>query len=99
MTNLRLRAKILFLVAVTMLLLIAANAFSQSPTPFSINNSPLPPPTGFVNDYAGVIDDPARVATFLSFTPGLVDHGLFPPSMVADVFIARGEDVEHRSLR
>ncbi|HTK37340.1 MAG TPA: TPM domain-containing protein [Pyrinomonadaceae bacterium] len=56
MTNLRLRAKILFLVAVTMLLLIAANAFSQSPTPFSINNSPLPPPTGFVNDYAGVID-------------------------------------------
>lgn len=56
MTNLRLRAKILFLVAVIALLLIAASAFPQSPTPFSINNSPLPPPTGFVNDYAGVID-------------------------------------------
>src|SRR5206468_10690234 len=31
-------------------------ALSQESTPFSINNSPLPPPTGFVNDYAGVID-------------------------------------------
>jgi uncharacterized protein len=30
--------------------------FSQSGTPFSINNSPLPAPTGFVNDYVGVVD-------------------------------------------
>ena len=56
MTKLRLRAKITILFAVTTLFLTAATAFSQSPTPFSINNSPLPPPTGFVNDYAGVID-------------------------------------------
>ena len=51
-----------------------------------------------IADYRAAIDDPARVASFLSFTPGLVDHGLFPPSMVADVFVARGEDVEHRTL-
>ena len=56
MTKLRLRAKITILFAVTTLYLAAATAFSQSPTPFSINNSPLPAPTGFVNDYAGVID-------------------------------------------
>jgi uncharacterized protein len=32
-------------------------AFSQETKPFSINESPLPPPTEPVNDYAGVIDD------------------------------------------
>lgn len=37
-------------------LLAAAALFAQDPTPFSINTSPLPDPTGFVNDYAGVID-------------------------------------------
>lgn len=31
-------------------------ACAQDTKPFSINESPLPAPTGFVNDYAGVID-------------------------------------------
>ncbi len=35
-------------------------AFSQTEEPFSINNSPLPAPTGFVNDYAGVIDQATK---------------------------------------
>ncbi|MFN2501598.1 MAG: YgcG family protein [Pyrinomonadaceae bacterium] len=30
--------------------------FGQETPPFSLNNSPLPEPTGFVNDFAGVID-------------------------------------------
>lgn len=38
------------------LLFAAGYAFAQSTEPFSMNNSPLPAPTGFVNDYAGVID-------------------------------------------
>ncbi|HSK73962.1 MAG TPA: TPM domain-containing protein [Pyrinomonadaceae bacterium] len=38
------------------LLLCSAAAFSQNEQPFSINESPLPAPTGFVNDYANVID-------------------------------------------
>ncbi len=39
-------------------ILAAFSTFAQTPTPvpFSVNNSPLPAPTGFVNDYAGVID-------------------------------------------
>jgi len=37
-------------------LVLAATAFSQTDAPFSINESPLPAPTGAVNDYAGVID-------------------------------------------
>lgn len=31
-------------------------AVGQEATPWSQNTSPLPPPTGFVNDYAGVVD-------------------------------------------
>jgi ribose 5-phosphate isomerase A len=67
--------------------------------PIALRDVPRSPDGGVIADYAGFIDDPARVAAFLSSTPGLVDHGLFPPSMVADVFVARGDDVEHRTLR
>jgi hypothetical protein len=28
-----------------------------------------------------------------------VEHGLFPSSMVSDVVIARGDEIEHRRLR
>ncbi|MGH9821580.1 MAG: TPM domain-containing protein [Pyrinomonadaceae bacterium] len=46
------RVSLTFLV----LMLAAVIARSQGTKPFSINDSPLPAPTGFVNDYAGVID-------------------------------------------
>jgi uncharacterized protein len=36
--------------------LLIQTVFSQSSTPFSLDTSPLPAPTGFVNDYAGVLD-------------------------------------------
>jgi ribose 5-phosphate isomerase A len=67
--------------------------------PVSLRDVPRSPDGGVIGDYAGVIDNPARVAAFLSATPGLVDHGLFPPDMVADIFVARGDEVEHRTLR
>jgi ribose 5-phosphate isomerase A len=38
------------------------------------------------------------LAARLSATPGVVDHGLFPPALVADVLVGRGDDVERRSL-
>lgn len=44
-----------FLAAIV-LFLAASAGFSQENQPWSQNNSPLPPPTGFINDYAGVID-------------------------------------------
>jgi uncharacterized protein len=46
--------KFVFFFAATLVLTVSA--FTQETQPFSINNSPLPPSTGFVNDYAGVID-------------------------------------------
>src|SRR5438128_1603298 len=50
------RARFRSFFIVLVLFIAAGHACAQSTEPFSINNSPLPPPTGFVNDYAGVID-------------------------------------------
>jgi ribose 5-phosphate isomerase A len=57
---------------------------------------PRRPDGGVIGDYHGDLSDPAVLAARLSAAPGLVEHGLFPPSMVSDVLIARGGDVEHR---
>ncbi len=48
--------KLKFLLATAILLLPALAGFSQENQPWSQNTSPLPAPTGFVNDYTGVID-------------------------------------------
>ena len=49
-----------FFLLITLVGLIAQTAFAQNGAgndkPFSTTESPLPAPTGFVNDYAGVID-------------------------------------------
>jgi ribose 5-phosphate isomerase A len=52
------------------------------------------PDGGVIADYTGSFDDPAELAGWLSAMPGVVEHGLFPPSMVAEVLVGRGEDVE-----
>jgi uncharacterized protein len=44
------------LFAAIVCLLAATAVFSQNSEKFSINESPLPAPTGYVNDYVGVID-------------------------------------------
>lgn len=49
-------AKIKVLLTFSVLILAAIVVRPQDAQPFSINNSPLPAPTGFVNDYAGVVD-------------------------------------------
>ena len=57
------------------------------------------PDGGVIADYHGPVGDPAELAARLSATPGVVEHGLFPPSLVAAVLIGRGESVERRMLR
>jgi ribose 5-phosphate isomerase A len=39
-------------------------------------------------------EDPLALAAWLSEMPGVIEHGLFPPEMVAEVLVARGEEVE-----
>lgn len=63
-------------------------------TSVSLRDVPLSPDGGVIADYHGPVDDPAALAVRLSATPGVVDHGLFPPDMVATVLVGRGESVD-----
>jgi ribose 5-phosphate isomerase A len=63
-----------------------------------LRHVPLSPDGGAIADYRGEVGDPAALAARLAGTPGVVDHGLFEPALVADVLIARGEEIEHRTL-
>src|SRR5687768_10373936 len=48
--------KLYSIFAILLFLFCFQKVFSQDGEPFSVNKSPLPAPTGAVNDYAGVID-------------------------------------------
>jgi len=52
---------------------------------------------GVLADLFGAdLREPEAVAAQLAATPGIVDHGLFGPDLVADVLLARGDVVERR---
>jgi ribose 5-phosphate isomerase A len=58
-----------------------------------------PSPDGnVIADYTGEVGDPAALSARLSAVPGLVEHGLFPPSMVSEIIVAHGETVERRAI-
>jgi ribose 5-phosphate isomerase A len=59
---------------------------------------PPSPDGGVIADYEGDVGDPAALAERLAAIPGVVEHGLFPAALVSDVLIARGDDVEHRTV-
>ncbi len=52
-------------------------------------DTPPSPDGGVIADLEADLDDPAALAARLAQTPGVVDHGLFPPEMVADVIVGR----------
>jgi ribose 5-phosphate isomerase A len=56
------------------------------------------PDGGVIADYTGGFDDPGELAVRLGGTAGVVEHGLFPPSMVTTIVVARGSDVEMLSV-
>ena len=60
----------------------------------SLRDVPPSPDGGVIADYHGPVDDPAALAARLSSTPGIVEHGLFPPEMVATVLVGRGKSVD-----
>ena len=62
------------------------------------DGAPRSPDDGVIADVLTPFDDPAAHAARLSQTPGVVDHGLCAPALVSDVLIARGGDVEHRTV-
>ncbi|HMK09993.1 MAG TPA: ribose 5-phosphate isomerase A [Acidimicrobiales bacterium] len=64
----------------------------------TLRDVPRSPDGGVIADYTGTFTDPAALATWLAETPGVVEHGLFPPHMVATVIVARGDEIEHREI-
>jgi ribose 5-phosphate isomerase A len=62
--------------------------------PVSLRDVPQSPDGGVIADYQGPITDPAALAAWLASTPGVVEHGLFPPEMVATVLVGRGGSVD-----
>jgi ribose 5-phosphate isomerase A len=52
--------------------------------------APPSPDGGVIADVRADLSDPRALAARLSATPGVVDHGLFPPELVADVIVGRG---------
>jgi ribose 5-phosphate isomerase A len=55
------------------------------------------PDGGLIADYLGAVGDPGELATRLSATPGVVEHGLFAPEMVSLILIAGEGAVERRT--
>ncbi len=60
----------------------------------SLRDVPRSPDGGVIADYTGAVGDPGDLAAWLDSLPGVVAHGLFPPALVSDVLIARGDQLE-----
>jgi len=61
--------------------------------------TPLSPDGGLIADYRGPgLDDPAKLAARLEADPGVAAQGLFPPSLVSEIFVGRGSKVERMTI-
>ena len=58
---------------------------------------PESPDGGLIADYVGPVADPRELASWLSATPGVVEHGLFAPEMVSVILIGGENGVERRA--
>ncbi len=77
----------------------AASTLARLGSEVELRDVPRSPDGGLIADYrGGSLDDPAALAARLEADPGVAAHGLFPPQMVSDLIVARGEDVEHRRI-
>jgi len=65
--------------------------------PTALRSAPPTPDRGVLADYFGLVEDPDRLATRLSVTPGVVEHGLFPPHLTSEILVATGSSI--RTLR
>jgi len=59
-------------------------------------NTAPSPDGGLIADWHDPFDDPAALAAHLAGVAGVVEHGLFPPSLVSEVIIGRQDRVDRR---
>ncbi|HEX8753947.1 MAG TPA: ribose-5-phosphate isomerase RpiA [Solirubrobacterales bacterium] len=81
----------------------AASTLTRLGPDVRLRGVPLSPDNGVIADYMGAdyrgeIGDPAELAARLEADPGVAAHGLFPPAMVSEVLVGRGEEVERTSI-
>jgi ribose 5-phosphate isomerase A len=62
--------------------------------PVQRREAPRSPDGGVICDYMGEVADPRWLAGALRAVPGVVEHGLFPPELVAEVVVGRGSGAE-----
>jgi ribose 5-phosphate isomerase A len=55
------------------------------------------PDGGLLADYLGPVEDLDQLAARLSQTPGVIEHGLFPPRLTSEILVATGSSI--RTLR
>src|SRR4051794_32153780 len=74
------------------LLAFGLNATVRAPGEARLReDAPPTPDNGVLADFWGVYDDPAALSARLAATPGVVEHGLFPPSLISDVIVGERE--------
>jgi ribose 5-phosphate isomerase A len=64
----------------------------------ALRDAPRSPDDGVIADYQGEVGDPAALAARLEADPGVAAHGLFPPDLVSEVFVARDDAVQRTSV-
>jgi ribose 5-phosphate isomerase A len=77
----------------------AASTLARLGDEVGLRDAPPSPDGGAIADYRGPIGDPAALAARLEADPGVAAHGLFPPTMVSELLIGRGDSVERPSIR
>ena len=75
-----------------------ASALARLGADVAVRDVPPSPDGGVIADYRGPIGDPAALAARFDADPGVAAHGLFPPAMVSELFVGRGEAVERSSF-
>src|SRR5581483_11651324 len=64
-----------------------------------LRDAPPSPDGGVIADYLRPFGEPEALSARLAATPGVVDHGLFPPELVGQVLVGRGAAAEALRLR
>jgi ribose 5-phosphate isomerase A len=77
----------------------AASTLARLGDEVELRDAPHSPDGGVIADYhGGGLEDPAALAARLEADPGVAAHGLFPPDMVGEVLIGKGDAVDRTSF-
>jgi ribose 5-phosphate isomerase A len=76
----------------------AASTLARLGDEVSLRDVPPSPDGGLIADYRGPIGDPAALAARFDADAGVAGHGLFPPALVSDLVVGRGEETERSTF-